>query len=129
MSTASDSQPTHVDIQAGIDWATPLFDAIGQRSFDGIGFTRAAYGEGEQMAHDHVAKAARDLGLRVEVDAALNLSMTLCGAAGANAPLIVGSHLDAVPRGGNFDGLAGVLAGLACAAAWQSSGRRPPRDI
>jgi len=129
MSTANDSQPTHIDIQAGIDWATPLFDAIGQLSFDGIGFTRAAYGEGEQMAHDLVAKAARDLGLRVEVDAALNLSMTLCGAAGANAPLIVGSHLDAVPRGGNFDGLAGVLAGLACAAAWQNSGRRPPRDI
>ena len=63
MSTANDSQPTHIDIQAGIDCATPLFDAIGKLSFDGIGFTRAAYGEGEQMAHDLVAKAARDLGI------------------------------------------------------------------
>ena len=27
-------------------------------------------------------------------------------------PVVIGSHLDSVPQGGNFDGLAGVVAGL-----------------
>ncbi len=121
--------PLETDIAAGIAIARRLFDLIGKSSFDGTGFTRAAYGEGEQMAHDVVTAAARDLDLRIEVDAALNLSITLAGTNAASDPLIFGSHLDAVPQGGNFDGLAGVLAGLACVAAWRHSGRQPPRDV
>lgn len=122
-------QPLENAIAAGVAIAGPLFNVIGKSSFDGVGFTRAAYGEGEQMAHDVLAAAARDLNLRIEVDAALNLSMTLAGENCASDPLILGSHLDSVPQGGNFDGLAGVLAGLACLGAWQHSGRRPPCDV
>ncbi len=88
-----------IGIEAGLAFAEPLFDVIGERSFDGIGFTRAAYGPGEQMAHNVVAQAGRDLGLRVELDAALNLSMTLAGKDGNKPPLMIGSHLDAVPQG------------------------------
>ncbi|MBM7046566.1 hydantoinase/carbamoylase family amidase [Rhizobium lusitanum] len=118
-----------IGIEAGLAFAEPLFDVIGERSFDGIGFTRAAYGPGEQMAHNVVAQAGRDLGLRVELDAALNLSMTLAGKDGNKPPLMIGSHLDAVPQGGNFDGLAGVLAGLATVAAIHKSGRTLQRDL
>jgi beta-ureidopropionase / N-carbamoyl-L-amino-acid hydrolase len=126
----NDPPPAEADVTFGIAFAGPLFEAIGKSSFDGVGFTRAAYGEGEQKAHDIVAAAARDLGLRVEVDAALNLSITLPGEKAASyPPLILGSHLDAVPQGGNFDGLAGVLAGLACLAAWRHSGRSPPANV
>lgn len=116
-------------IEAALALARQLFDTIGTRTFDGIGFTRAAYGEGEQTAHDLVAVAARDLDLDIAVDAALNLSMTLRGDDPDLPPLVIGSHLDAVPQGGNFDGLAGVLAGLACLAAYRDAGVRPPRDI
>ena len=46
----------------------PLYGAFaicltGAATFDGIGYTRAAYGDGEQIAHNLVAAAARSLGL------------------------------------------------------------------
>jgi N-carbamoyl-L-amino-acid hydrolase len=121
--------PRDHSLDAGLALARDLFERIGARSFDGKGFTRAAYGEGEQATHDIVAAAARDLDLAVEIDAALNLSATLKGDAPEHVPLILGSHLDAVPQGGNFDGLAGVLAGLACLAAFRNAGIRPSRDV
>lgn len=121
--------PDETTLQAGLSLARELFDTIGRRTFDGVGFTRAAYGEGEQIAHDIVADTARALGLLVEIDAALNMSITLRGDDVSLKPLVIGSHLDAVPQGGNFDGLAGVLAGLASLAAYRSAGTRPPRDV
>src|SRR5690606_1609644 len=38
-------------------------------------------------------------------------------------------HLDSVPQGGNFDGAAGVLAGLAVAAGYRAAGVAPPQDL
>jgi N-carbamoyl-L-amino-acid hydrolase len=121
--------PAQSSIDAGLARADQLFELIGAKTFDGVGFTRAAYGEGEQCAHDIIAAAARDLDLHVEVDEALNLSMIMMGKDPELAPLIIGSHLDAVPQGGNFDGLAGVLAGLACLASFRDAGIRPRRSL
>ncbi len=121
--------PAEDALEAGLALARSLFKDIGDRTFDGVGFTRAAYGEGEQIAHDIVAAAGRDLGLAIDVDAALNLAMTLEGTAPDLPSVVLGSHLDAVPQGGNFDGLAGVLAGLACLAAFRKAGIRPRRSV
>lgn len=121
--------PPQTAVETGLELARALLDSIAKRSFDGVGYTRAAYGEGEQVAHDIVAAAARELGLQVATDAALNLSMTLKGSDPGAAPLLVGSHLDAVPQGGNFDGSAGVLAGLATLAAMREGGIEPRRDV
>jgi len=121
--------PNDQSIDVGLTLARQLFDKIGEQSFDGTGYTRAAYGEGEQRAHDAVAKAAKDLGLKIEVDAALNMSMTLEGTGSGGGPLLIGSHLDSVPRGGNYDGLAGVLAGLATVSAYREAGSKPKQDI
>jgi N-carbamoyl-L-amino-acid hydrolase len=116
-------------LEAGLRLARELFAEIGLKTFDGIGITRAAYGEGEQLAHDAVAKVGRDLELRIEIDAALNLSMTLPGSVSGAPALIIGSHLDSVPQGGNYDGLAGVLAGLACVAALREEGAALHGDV
>ncbi len=121
--------PDQAALNKGLALARKLFQKIGADSFDGTGFTRAAYGQGEQKAHDTVMQAARELGLRVSVDAALNLAVTLEGSAAHSPPLLIGSHLDSVPSGGNFDGLAGVLAGLATVAAFREAGVRPRMDI
>jgi N-carbamoyl-L-amino-acid hydrolase len=109
-------------LDVGLELARKLFDEIGQNTFDGVGITRAAYGAGEQLAHDRVAEVARALKLQVRIDAALNLSMTMIGTDASAPSLIIGSHLDSVPQGGNYDGLAGVLAGLSCLAALRSNG-------
>src|SRR5258708_22370893 len=42
---------------------------------------------------------------------------------------MTGSHLDSVPEGGNYDGAAGVVAGMAMLARWRRAGRAPQRDI
>lgn len=112
-----------------IERAAELFAEIAERSADPPGVTRAPYGPGEQMAHDVVAAEGRSMGLEVAIDAALNLRLTLPGRERALPGLIIGSHLDSVPHGGNFDGLAGVLAGIAALARIKASNRKLRRDV
>jgi beta-ureidopropionase / N-carbamoyl-L-amino-acid hydrolase len=101
---------------------TMLFDQLRRDGLDEPGVTRDPYGAGEQRAHATVTAAAQQLGLRIEHDAAANLYMTLPGRDPSAKRVVVGSHLDSVPHGGNFDGAAGVVAGLAAAAALQRAG-------
>ncbi len=108
-------------------FAADLFDRLADGSRDGDGITRASYGAGEAMAHELMADAAAGLGLKVETDAALNTYMTLPG---GDAPrIVIGSHLDSVQNGGNFDGAAGVVAGLTALAALLDAGIELPGDI
>jgi N-carbamoyl-L-amino-acid hydrolase len=112
-----------------IDLAARLFDDLRARSFDGVGVTRDAFGPGEQMAHDLLRAEAEALGLEVATDHAMNLYATLPGADRGAKRVVLGSHLDSVPQGGNFDGAAGVLAGLATIAGMHRAGFTPARDI
>jgi N-carbamoyl-L-amino-acid hydrolase len=96
---------------------------------DEPGVSRDPYGAGEQRAHATVTRAARQLALRIEADAAVNLYMTLPGTDADVRRVIVGSHLDSVPHGGNFDGAAGVVAGLVAVAALQCAGITLDSDL
>jgi N-carbamoyl-L-amino-acid hydrolase len=109
--------------------AESLFLQLERDSHDGIGITRDAYGRGEQLAHERMVNVARDLGLEVARDAAANLYITMPGRNRAAPALLTGSHLDSVPRGGNFDGAAGVVAGLAVLAGWRHAGFTPLADV
>jgi N-carbamoyl-L-amino-acid hydrolase len=93
------------------------------------GITRDTYGPGEQKAHRLMAETARTLGLEVSTDAALNLYLTLPGRNRALPAVMTGSHLDSVPLGGNYDGAAGVVAGLAVLAGWVAAGCQPEHDV
>jgi N-carbamoyl-L-amino-acid hydrolase len=47
-----------------------------------------------------------------------------------DAPAVgTGSHIDAIPNAGKYDGVVGVLGGLAAIRAFQQSGFRPKRSI
>jgi N-carbamoyl-L-amino-acid hydrolase len=110
--------------------AADLFDELREGTHDGIGITRASYGEGEDFAHSLLgATAASVEGLEVEVDAAGNTFMTLPGADRQLPAVVVGSHLDSVARGGNFDGAAGVVAGVVALCALRDAGIVPARDV
>jgi N-carbamoyl-L-amino-acid hydrolase len=109
--------------------AERLFDTLRERSFDGVGVTRDAYGPGERMAHALLRGEAAALGLETAADPAGNLLMVLPGADRAAKRVVLGSHLDSVAQGGNFDGAAGVLAGLAAVAGMRRAGFRPARDV
>jgi N-carbamoyl-L-amino-acid hydrolase len=88
--------------------AARLFDALREATRDGEGVTREAYGRGERIAHQLVRDAAEELGLECRNDVAGNLYMTLPGADRAAKRIIMGSHLDSVREGGNFDGAAHI---------------------
>lgn len=110
-------------------FAASVFETLRADSADGPGVTRTSYMAGEQRAHDRIAELARGLGLAVSIDAAGNLSARFAGRRSDLPAWITGSHLDSVAIGGNFDGAAGVIAGLVAIAAMIDAGIRPERDI
>jgi N-carbamoyl-L-amino-acid hydrolase len=112
-----------------MELAETLFAELRARSFDGVGITREAYGAGERMAHALVRDTAEAIGLETKADPIGNLYLTLPGTDRAAKQVMVGSHLDSVPQGGNFDGAAGVLAGLAAVSGMKRAGFTPARDI
>jgi N-carbamoyl-L-amino-acid hydrolase len=116
-------------VQAQRALAERLFDTLRRDSLDEPGVTRDPYGAGEQRAHATVIESARALGLEIDHDAAANAYMTWPGADRSLPRVITGSHLDSVPHGGNFDGAAGVVAGLVAVAALRSLGVTPNRDL
>lgn len=111
------------------DLAARLFAELRERSFDGTGITREAFGPGERMAHALVRAAGEAIGLESRVDPVGNLYLTLPGADRGAKRVILGSHLDSVPQGGNYDGAAGVLAGLAAVAGMRRAAFTPARDV
>ncbi|WP_285349535.1 Zn-dependent hydrolase [Pseudomonas sp. ME-P-057] len=86
-------------------------EAISRDSHEGI--TRETYGRGESEAISYLADFALTHDLVVEYDRAGNVIFKRKSDNG-NAAFWYGSHLDSVPQGGNYDGLAGVIAGLLC---------------
>lgn len=108
--------------------AERLFADLRTATQQGEGIVRDSFGAGEQAAHDLAAAAARAAGLEIETDPAGNLYMILRGRVGGGR-VVVGSHLDSVPQGGNYDGAAGVVAGLAVAAGLRQAGRRLDPDL
>lgn len=106
--------------------AEKLFDDIRALSFDGVGVSRDSYGVKESATADFLRAFATDAGFAVNADRAGNLVIGFADTP-ADAPTIwCGSHIDSVPQGGNFDGLAGVVAGLLCLLEQQRSGVRSP---
>ncbi|MCC7426577.1 MAG: Zn-dependent hydrolase [Alphaproteobacteria bacterium] len=99
-----------------------LYAATRTSDAPGAGVSRPCYDAPEQKAHDIVAAAAKAEGLETSVDRAGNLWLDLPGR-DADAPFIcIGSHLDSVPEGGNYDGAAGVVAGLMALAHMRRNG-------
>ena len=110
--------------------AEKLFAALLDLSRDPEGgVTRAPYSAEETQIHRRFGEIAETLGLTVTRDAMANTYMTLPGRDPAAKKILVGSHLDSVKQGGNFDGAAGVVAGLVACAALKELGIQPHCDI
>src|ERR1700760_698204 len=99
-----------MDLSAAVaaqrDLAVSLFDQLRRDGLDEPGVSRDPYGDGEQRAHATVTRAAAAMGLGIGGDDAANLYMTFPGRDRTAPALVLGSHLDSVPHGGNFDGAA-----------------------
>ncbi|MDE0724870.1 MAG: M20/M25/M40 family metallo-hydrolase [Alphaproteobacteria bacterium] len=109
--------------------ASEIFDGVRSASRDVDGVTRPAWSKQDQAAADILLAAARGEGLRTRRDAVGNIYMDLPGRDESAPGILSGSHLDSVARGGNFDGLAGAVAGLIAVAAVRRAGMTPLRGL
>jgi N-carbamoyl-L-amino-acid hydrolase len=109
--------------------AADFLDYLRENSLDPPGVSRASFGPGERMAHARLAEVARGLGLVLQTDFVGNLFVTQPGRDPSLPVVMIGSHLDAVPHGGNFDGAAGVAVGLGVLAGLRRRGARPARGV
>lgn len=75
------------------------------------GFTRVAFTLEDLAARTWLQEAMEEAGLEVVVDAVGNIRGRRAGLTDLPA-VMLGSHLDTVPEGGNYDGSVGVLAAL-----------------
>jgi hydantoinase/carbamoylase family amidase len=77
-----------------------------------VGYSRPTFSAPWRRARDYVAEEAEHAGCATRVDAAGNLHARPAGRAWTERLWLCGSHVDSVPTGGKFDGVAGVVAAL-----------------
>jgi beta-ureidopropionase / N-carbamoyl-L-amino-acid hydrolase len=88
------------------------------------GYDRIAYSRADREARNWLIAEMRSIGLIVREDAVGNVIGRLEGSDPQLKAIAMGSHTDSVPSGGNYDGVLGVLGGLACLRTLQAYGAR-----
>ena len=94
--------------------------------------TRVVYSEDDLRARGYFKGLCREAGLAVREDAVGNTFARWVGEDGGVADLpavATGSHFDAIPHAGRYDGTVGVLGGLEAIRPLQRAGARPRRSI
>lgn len=76
------------------------------------GASRVAYSDADKQGREYVLELLRDAKLDVTIDAAGNLIGRRAGSANNLKPLLIGSHIDTVPEGGNYDGVVGSMGAI-----------------
>jgi allantoate deiminase len=88
--------------------------------------TRPFASEAMRHAHEHVTVWMREAGMAVRRDNVGNLRGRYEGISGADATLILGSHLDSVRDAGKYDGPLGVLVAIAAVQRLHAGGLQLP---
>ena len=91
--------------------------------------TRVLFSETDMKARAYLKKLFAEAGLVVREDSIGNTYARWAGTDIAAAPVGTGSHTDAIPNAGRFDGVVGVLGGLEAIRALQRAGFKPRRSI
>ncbi len=91
--------------------------------------TRVVFGEADLRARAYVKGLCANAGLTVCEDAIGNTFVRWEGSDLALAPIGTGSHIDAIPNAGLYDGCVGVLGGLEAIRVLQKFGFKPRRSI
>ncbi len=103
-----------------------LWDRLGQLGNIGKqeagGITRLSFTPEERAAKDLVTGFMKEAGLTVREDEVGNLIGRKEGKNPAAPVVLVGSHIDSVPNGGDYDGPLGVLAGVEVLQTMQEQG-------
>ena len=112
MTTSSDSSTEETPPIIDSDRLWSRLHALAEFTEADRPWTRRAFTDYFERGRAWLQTEMEQAGLTVEVDAAGNLIGTLAGSDPDAKPIASGSHSDTVPRGGRFDGIAGVIAAL-----------------
>jgi len=91
--------------------------------------TRVVFTPTDLKARAWVISRCEEAGLTVRQDAIGNIFARWIGADPAAPAVGTGSHIDAIPNAGKYDGVVGVLGGLEAIRALQCNGFRPRNSI
>jgi len=91
--------------------------------------TRVVFSEADMRARAYVRNLCVQAGLSISEDAVGNTFARWQGSEPKLAPIGTGSHIDAIPNAGSYDGTVGVLGGLEAIRVLQQLGFTPRRSI
>lgn len=91
--------------------------------------TRVVFTEADVRGREFVKNLCREAGLTVREDAVGNTFARWSGENAALEPVGTGSHIDAIPNAGRFDGTVGVLGALEAIRSLARTGYKPRRSI
>lgn len=75
------------------------------------GVTRLSLSDEDVLARNYFCECCEALGMDIDVDDMGNIYATLAGKKDV-PPIVMGSHLDSVEKGGRFDGVLGILTAI-----------------
>jgi N-carbamoyl-L-amino-acid hydrolase len=104
------------------------FDKVGRTA---TGINRVAYSPADVAGREFTLGLFRDAGLTPRIDAAGNILGRLDGTDRSLAPILIGSHVDSVTDGGNYDGVVGSFGAIEVARSLREQGvrLRHPLDV
>src|SRR5690349_11760547 len=91
--------------------------------------TRVLFSEVDLVARRWVKQRFAEEGLSVREDAVGNIFARWAGTSDAQPAVATGSHIDAIPNAGRFDGVVGVLGALEAFSALRRAGFKPRRAL
>lgn len=91
--------------------------------------TRLIWTPNDLKARDYVKSLMKDAGLTISQDLLGNIYGTLEGADPKGPAIGTGSHIDAIPLAGMYDGTTGVLGGIEALRLLKESGLKPAVPI
>src|SRR6202142_3163170 len=91
--------------------------------------TRIVFTPADLKAREWLKSRCQEAGLSLRTDAIGNTFVRWAGADSTLPAVGTGSHIDAIPNAGKYDGVVGVLGGLEAIRALQRSRYRPKNSI
>jgi len=91
--------------------------------------TRVLFSEADARGREYVRRAAREAGLAVREDPVGNIFARWEGSDPGLPAVGSGSHTDAIPNAGRYDGVVGVLGAFEALAALKRAGFSPRRSL
>jgi ureidoglycolate amidohydrolase len=91
--------------------------------------TRIVFTDADLRARNYIKSLCAEAGFTVRDDAIGNTFARWAGDDPRLPPVATGSHIDAIPNAGRYDGTVGVLGGLEAMRALAAAGFRPARSI